>query len=277
MSKSLKDFEDKHGQEKIADLQKQLAAETRKVATLSNIQNRLNIVASKERTVRFGLIGDLHIGSLHANEGALQGFFDYMHSQKVTQCFATGDIIEGVRVYKGQEFEVSEVGLEGQIGRLSRLKLAPVPVSFITGNHDASFKNLVGVHVGKAIEQSRKGWTFLGEDQARIQFKSPGRKYQLMLLHPGGGSAYSLSYKTQKIVESLEGGNKPNMLAVGHYHKAEFMPSYRNVSVVQTGTFCRQTPFMARQGLAAHMGGWIMEVTIGATHNIVKSEFVAVY
>ena len=39
----------------------------------------------------------------------------------------------------------------------------------------------------------------------------------------------------------------------------------------------RQTPFMARKGLSAHIGGWIVEVTVGEMHNTFKGEFVAFY
>jgi len=85
------------------------------------------------------------------------------------------------------------------------------------------------------------------------------------------------SYRPQKITESLEGGTKPDMLAIGHYHKAELIPSYRNVAVLQAGTFERQTPFMARQGLAAHVGGWIVEAVVGNGHNRIKAEFIAFY
>jgi len=133
------------------------------------------------------------------------------------------------------------------------------------------------VPVGKMIEQALPVYEFLGEEQARVQFETPNGPWTLGLAHPGGGSAYALSYKPQKIIESLEGGTKPNMLAIGHFHKAEMMPSYRNVAGVQAGTFQRQTPFMVRGGLAAHVGGWIIEVTVGDTHNRVRGEFVAVY
>ena len=110
-----------------------------------------------------------------------------------------------------------------------------------------------------------------------MEWQTPAGKFSLMLIHPGGGSAYALSYKPQKIVESLEGGTKPNMVAIGHFHKAEMMPSYRNICSIQSGTFQRQTPFMARGGLSAHVGGWIVDVTVGDGHNVIRAEFVAFY
>jgi PAS domain S-box-containing protein len=138
-------------------------------------------------------------------------------------------------------------------------------------------KTLAGVPVGKIIQAARPDCEFLGEEQARVEWMRPNGKYTLMLLHPGGGSSYALSYRPQKIVESLEGGTKPDMLAIGHYHKADFIPSYRNVAAIQVGAFQKQTPFMARQGLAAHVGGWIVDVTVGDGHNTISAAVTAFY
>jgi hypothetical protein len=41
--------------------------------------------------------------------------------------------------------------------------------------------------------------------------------------------------------------------------------------------FQEQTPFMMRRGLAAHVGGWIVEITIGELVNQIKTEFVDFY
>jgi hypothetical protein len=67
------------------------------------------------------------------------------------------------------------------------------------------------------------------------------------------------SYKPQKIIESLSGGTKPNILATGHFHKAEYL-FYRNVHSLQTGTFQAQTPFMQTKGLSAHISGWLLDI-----------------
>ena len=94
----------------------------------------------------------------------------------------------------------------------------------------------------------------------------------LRLYHPGGGTAYAISYHSQKYVESLSGGEKPHILGIGHYHKVEQL-FYRNIHVFQVGTFEAQTPFMRRKRLAAMLGGWILWVNkeepiglIGDTH-----------
>jgi DNA polymerase II small subunit/DNA polymerase delta subunit B len=221
-------------------------------------------------------VGDWHVGNYDFNHAALKEYFKYAKGQGVDTFYHTGDLIDGHKVYKGQEFEVQDVGIARQVERCLEVEV-PGDLNFITGNHDASFKNLAGCDVGKAIENERDNWHFLGEDQADVVYNTPHGEYVLRLLHPGGGSAYAISYKLQKIIESIEGGAKPNMIAAGHFHKAELIPSYRNVTGIQTGTFERQTPFMAKNGLAAHVGGWIVEVTVNERSNIIKPEFVAFY
>ncbi len=70
------------------------------------------------------------------------------------------------------------------------------------------------------------------------------------------------------------------MLVLGHYHKAEFLPNYRNVAGIQSGCFQSQTPFMAAHALAAHVGGWIVEAVVGDRKKLtarIKAEFVSFY
>ena len=197
--------------------------------------------------------------------------------------YHTGDVLDGHRVYKGQEFELSDVGMEKQLDRLA--KVAPkvgLPVRFIVGNHDLSLKALAGVNIGKAIsdrmDDAGQDWEFLGEESAVVEIATPiGKTFRMQLLHPGGGSSYAISYRMQKIIESLEGGTKPDLLAIGHYHKAEMLPNYSNVCGVQTGCFQWQSPFMARNALAAHVGGWIIDVTVGEDLLSVRGEFVAFF
>ena len=99
---------------------------------------------------------------------------------------------------------------------------------------------------------------YLGQDCAIVKLTP---NCILELRHPWDGSAYAISYKIQKHVDAMSGGEKPNIFAVGHYHKAEYI-FYRNVHCFQSATFCAQTNFMRGKGLAAHMGGWIIDIDV---------------
>lgn len=59
----------------------------------------------------------------------------------------------------------------------------------------------------------------------------------------------------------MDADSKPNILAIGHYHKIEYM-FHRNVHCFQTGCFQSQTPFARGKGISVHMGGWIVTVEV---------------
>jgi hypothetical protein len=82
---------------------------------------------------------------------------------------------------------------------------------FITGNHDSSLIRLAGIDIGRMIAAERSDNEYLGHDSAVIQLTD---NCTLELRHPGDGTAYALSYKPQKIIEAMSGGEKPHILAL---------------------------------------------------------------
>lgn len=236
--------------------------------------------STKDNTLRFVAIGDTQFGSLYERIDVYKAALKLAEVEGIPDVFHTGDVLDGHKVYKGQEFELHRHGWDRQSKWFAEQvpKNNNIRIHFITGNHDASFKKEAGIEPGEALAQLRPDWNFLGNDIANITLKTgTGAKYNIAMIHPAGGSSYALSYRPQKIVDQWSGGSKPQMLLIGHYHKAEYMPSYRNVTVIQTGCCQNQTPFMARQALAAHVGFWVISVTPGDKYNRIKAEFVAVY
>ena len=100
----------------------------------------------------------------------------------------------------------------------------------------------------------------------------------LELRHPWDGTAYALSYKIQKMIEAMEADSKPNILAVGHYHKAEYL-FYRNVHCLQTGCFQSQTPYTRGKGISVQLGGWLVTIHVDKSGSIWRfaPEFVPYY
>lgn len=228
--------------------------------------------------IRFGLTGDRHHGNLCCDHSGLAAYYEEIKRLGITTVLDAGDMLDGHGVYRGQEFELKDVGFDNQVKAFAKESpnCPDVVTHFITGNHDASFTRKVGVSVGDKLHELRPDYVFEGQDVATIELRNnSGVKCRVQLIHPDGGSSYALSYRPQKIVEQLDGGSKPDVLGIGHYHKSSWIPQYRNVSVFQTGAFERQTPFMARNGLAAHVGGWIVEYTACKGCYRVKAEFIA--
>jgi len=271
----------------VKEMVNEISSAPESVKKLRDLQQSIELIAKRQRKyvlpfekpeLKIGIIGDTHVGSLYHRGAALAAYYQAAEAVGCTHVLVAGDILAGWKVYKGQEFELRDRGIEEQLQRVkNEWPRSKMETLFITGNHDASFKNLVGANVGAMISNAREDLVCIGEDQATVCL---GDRYRIMLTHPGGGTAYAISYRPQKIVESLAGGRKPNMLCVGHYHKAEFLPSHRNVAILQVGTFESQTPFMARQASAAHVGGWIVSVRFGDKKNgcnAVNAEFISFY
>jgi hypothetical protein len=277
--KDIHDFEEAHGKPKIKQLEEALAQEKTKIENLMAHKKRITIDPQSDNTIFFAITSDRHIGSLYHNGEALEAFYEYCQKEGVQIVFDAGDMVDGHRVYKGHEFELRDLGFDRQLERITKESPRQINTKFITGNHDASFKHLAGVEIGNQISALVPEYEYLGDTTARYKWITPNGEFILDLLHPGGGTAYALSYKPQKIVDALEGGTKPDMLAIGHFHKAEVMPTYRNVCTIQAGTFQTQTPFMSRQGIQAHVGGWLVQVTIGRNkaNKIISPRFVAFY
>jgi len=243
-------------------------------------------IPRKTNIIRFGLISDTHFGSLYQRTDALTKFYERCWLEDVKLILHAGDVIDGWRVYRGQEFELHPHARSWNEQVTMFADLAPrfkgVETIFITGNHDQSFTKLIGIVVGDELQWVRPDWKHIGADIADVILKAHnGRPIKIRLVHPGDkGSAYALSYRIQKHIESIPGGQKPDIIAIGHYHKSLFIPEYRNVAAFSPGCFQSQTPFMARSANAAHIGGWIVSVVTGEKKHLtsrIKAEFISFY
>ena len=227
--------------------------------------------------LRFAIMGDTQIGSKYTQLTYLHQFYDLCEREGIRNVYHTGDLTDGIKMRPGHEYELYENSademLDDVIANYPRRK--GITTHFITGNHDASLYKHVGFDIGRAVAAARSDMRYLGRDCAVVNLTP---KCTLELRHPWDGTAYAISYKTQKMIEAMESDSKPNILAVGHYHKAEYI-FYRNVHCLQTGCFQGQTPFTRGKGISVHMGGWLVTVRVDANGYIQSfaPEFVPFY
>ena len=235
----------------------------------------LPVVEYMGKSAKFGAISDTHYGSLWERPDLVRKAYEIMDKEGIKDVFHAGDFCEGSGMRKGHEHQVICVGADNQVARVHDLhpQHTGMTTHFILGCHDLSFHKNAGHNIGERLAE-RKDLDFLGTETAVVPLKVGGTMLQLALEHPGKGTSYALSYQIQKYIEALPGGRKPDILLVGHYHKAFYMPMYRNVIAFQAGCFQSQTDWMRRMNLAAHLGFWMIEVH--ATHEgiaRVKGEF----
>lgn len=215
-------------------------------------------------THKFGYVSDTHLGSIYADIALLETAYEIFEKQGITKVLHSGDILDGIKIYKGQDFELSAFGEDAQVELAVNKypKKRGITTYFIAGNHDRSFYKLTGSDVGLRLQERRPDLQYIGHQEANIIIGDGNHKATIRLIHPDGGSAYALSYKPQKYIEALQSGTKPDVLLVGHYHKAEVL-FFRGVISVQGGTLQQQTPFMRGKSLSAAMGFWTIDITVG--------------
>lgn len=235
-------------------------------------------------THKFGAVGDNHMGSRYERMDVLEALYDEFERQGVTTVFNTGNWIDGEARFNVHDLNVR--GMSGQVDHFVKNypKRKGITTFFIAGDdHEGWYVQREGINIGeyaemKAKQAGRTDLVYLGYMEADVKIPAKNGETVVRVLHPGGGSSYAISYTTQKIIESYQGGEKPHVLLIGHYHKAEYIFN-RGVHAIQTACTQDQTPFMRKKKLAAHLGGWIFE--FGADDNGAitrfRQEFIPFY
>ena len=214
------------------------------------------------KKLRFGVFGDTHIGNKHYDRKLMEYASDMFNARDIDFVVFTGDLCEGHYESKrqGSIFELEYIGGDAQVNEAVKdLRRIKKPIYGITGNHETNtFFKMSGFDIGVRVEEKLKNFHYLGQGRGIIQLPF-GKKIEV--IHPDGGSSYAISYRSQKIAESLEGGTKPEVLLIGHYHKAEYL-FYRNIHILQTGCLEGQTDFMRNKHLSAHKGFWVVDMEV---------------
>lgn len=229
------------------------------------------------KTLKFAIMGDTQFGSKYTQISYLNRFYKLCSAEGIDTIYHTGDITDGLYMRPGHEQELYLTSADDMVRDVVQNypMVAGITTKFITGNHDASIFKRVGYDIGVSIAAQRPDMEYLGRDCAIVNLTP---NCTLELRHPWDGTAYALSYKPQKMIEAMEADSKPNILAIGHYHKAEYL-FYRNVHCLQTGCFQSQTPFTRGKGISVHMGGWLVTIRVDEEGHIQSfaPEFIPFY
>ncbi len=215
---------------------------------------------------RYGLVGDNHLCNKHTRLDVLNAAYDAFEREGITTVFNTGNWIDGERRFTRPE-SIVRPGMDAQIEYM--LENYPerrgITTHYIAGDdHEGWYQQDECIEIGrylelKAVAGGRHDLKYLGYAEADVELQAPGGSAVARVVHPGGGSAYAISYTDQKRVESYQGGEKPQVEFVGHDHK--YNAGYpREVFTFQTGCTCDQTLFMRKKRLQAMVGYLICEI-----------------
>ena len=245
-----------------------LIALSREIAPIEEM--KLNF--SKNKIV-FGLISDLHIGSLFYRPDILRHAAENFKRHNVDFVLNCGDSVEGMSNRPGHVFEVDPVrglGITKQAEYMAEefKQFGDLDVYSIEaqGSHGGWAYKIgnTGLEIGQYLQMVsmckedgtlREGggqYKFIGYDVADFVVNG----VVIRLRHPE-------KLTVEEFVNRLMPGDKPHVAIQGHFHSCVGYSPHRNVHTIDAGCMQTQTPFLARLGSVPIMGYWIIEMIVG--------------
>jgi DNA polymerase II small subunit len=243
--------------------------------------------AGSSRRVYAVMLSDLHIGSKFFLADDFNRFLAWLNGElgdldivhRIRYVIVAGDVVDGIGVYPGQEYQLLQKNLRQQY-RVAKEFLKRVPkemkLIIIPGNHDpvrqalpqpAPSADVAGplyelenaTNLGGPAKVKLDGVNFLifhGRSLDDVIATVPNLTYdrpvdamEVLLkarhLAPiyGKRTALSPEQRDMLVIDPV-----PDVFHAGHVHTLD-VGSYRGTLVVNSGTFQSQTPFQANMGL----------------------------
>ena len=210
-------------------------------------------------TKTFMVLSDSHMGSTNEQTSFLHYLYDLALQRGIDTVYHCGDISEGFkRSRPAHIFSLHAISFDEQLEHIVNVypHREGITTYFITGNHDHFHIENGGANIGKGISAQRSDMIYLGINTAVIKLSD---KCKMELFHPQDGSSYATSYAGQKYLDSLSGGDKPNILFVGHHHKSIYF-QYRNVHYFEVPSTHSQSDWEKGKRIQNISGAWIVTV-----------------
>jgi predicted phosphodiesterase len=219
------------------------------ISTFSVKPPKVNIDHSGDE-IRFGFFTDSHMGSIYYHEEFLDDFIQTCKEKKADFCVFGGDLTHGMDSRKyNLLYELKEIGYAAQ-KHYAEQQLAKIPfyTYVIDGNHDRWYES-IGAHIVEDICNALPNAEYIGRDEGDILTSN----VTIRVFHGEDFSSYAFSYRPQKLIESFTGGEKPNVLLMGHAHKQGYFFD-RHIHVVSGGALSTQSKWMRSKRMANHAG-----------------------
>ena len=208
--------------------------------------------------VKIGVFTDTHIGHQKFYDQRIYAAFEEFKKEKVDFLCHCGDITEGMSHHPGHIYELTHLGYDAQKSHTIKLfsQWIDTDIYAISGNHDRWYLKANGANIVKDISKELDNFHFIGHDTGDIHLND---KVKINLWHGEDGNSYALSYRVQKIIESIQGGEKPNVMFCGHTHK--YVKIFeRNIHAISVGCIEDQTDWMRGKRIPAHTGFGIYDI-----------------
>lgn len=211
------------------------------------------------KPLSFGVVADMHMCSKSERLDVLEAAYDEFAKRKINTVLCPGNYVDGECRFNQHELYAHGIADQCQYAIDHWPQRKGIKTYYVDGDdHEGWFQQREGIEFGRYLSlesraQGRDDLVYLGYMEADFVLVAPQGSAVVKLIHAGGGSSYAFSYSSQKLAESFQGGEKPAVAIIGHYHKQEYCFP-RNVHCVQAGCCQDQTRFMRKRKLAAHVG-----------------------
>lgn len=231
--------------------------------------------AMADGIIRFAVVSDTHIGSIHSNLKSLNKFYKYVVEELgITTVLHVGDVTDGYYPTRPSSvLEQNAVGFQEQLRKVCKEypKYEGVTTYFITGNHDQTYMRNGMADIGDVLSEMRADMVHLGLNFGRL-WVAP--KVSVSLIHPNDGSSYNPASKIKEIIDRNP-KRRSNVMLIGHYHK--FASTKHNGCYgYLVPSFQNQTSFMADSNLSSEVAGMVFTLKVDNKGNIttVTTEYV---
>ena len=224
-------------------------------------------LVTEGKTFTFGVMSDLHIGSIHTNPGEIVKTLRFMKDEGAKYVFIPGDITEGMSNRPDHWEELDVMGYSNQRDlAVDIFKLSPLPVYAIDGNHDRWFIKSNGAHIVKDIADRVDHFHYCGRDRGRVTVNG----CVIDMTHGEDSGSAVFGKRLQKIIDNYKkAGKNSDIILTGHDHKAGYLP-YNGVHGISAGTLQRRSRFMTGKYLDNYEGFWVVSVTINGEGRVIK-------
>ncbi len=229
--------------------------------------DRVSFTTDRDNRIKFGLSSDKHYCSKYCREEVIADLYQWFADEGVSAVLDSGNYIEGESRFN--RYDITHHGFEAQTQHIvATLPQHPGLITYaVSGNdHEGWYSQREGIDVGRYVEDAfrhagREDWVNIGYMESYIDVLNPATDAvsRLLVMHPGGGSSYAVSYAPQKICEAFTGGDKPAVVFIGHYHKLS-VNLLRGVWAIQVGCAQDQTPWARQKKLDPHVGGIVVDL-----------------
>jgi hypothetical protein len=145
---------------------------------------------------------------------------------------------------------------------------------FITGDQDHTHVKENDTSIGRLISSERKDMIYLGHTRCTVNI----RDFKLMVHHPKGKIAYTVSYKPQRYISAMRSEDKPDMLLHGHWLQCDDM-NFRDVQEFSVPGLIATTPRIKDEGIENETGALFLDITLNDKDQLkrVKSRIIPFY